>query len=147
MRGVYVGADHGGFRLKDIIVKELREQGWVVTDLSGDYDPEDDYPDVGFKVGEKVAKENVFGILICRSSSGICMVANKVKGIRAASCLSEEQARLAREHNDANIVCLSGDLVNEELNLKIVDVFLKTLFSSEERHIRRVQKIDRYEAT
>lgn len=147
MRQVYVGADHGGFRLKDVIVKELRGKGWMVSDFTGKYDPEDDYPDVGFKVGEKVARENAFGILICRSSAGICMVANKVKGVRAASCLTEVQARLTREHNDANILCLSGDLVSEELNLKIVDVFLETLFSSEERHIRRVQKISQYETT
>lgn len=147
MRQVYVGADHGGFKLKDAIVKELRRKGLVVTDFTDKYDPEDDYPDVGFKVGEKVARENAFGILICRSSAGICMVANKVKGIRATSCLTEEQARLTREHNDANILCLSGDLVSEELNLKIVEVFLETLFSSEERHIRRIQKISKYETT
>ncbi len=146
MRSVYVGADHGGFELKDVIVEELRKKGVSVIDLDGEYDPEDDYPDIGFKVAERVAKENAFGVLICRSSAGICMVANKVKGIRAASCLTEEQAKLTREHNDANIVCLSGDLVNIELNLKIVDVFLKTPFSNEERHMRRVQKIIKYES-
>jgi ribose 5-phosphate isomerase B len=94
-----------------------------------------------------VISERGRGILICGSAIGICIAANKVDGVRAAMCLDEKQAKLAREHNDANILCLAVDLVNEEKNLEIVKVFLNTLFSSEERHIRRIQIIKKYENT
>jgi ribose 5-phosphate isomerase B len=147
MREVYIGADHGGFKLKDKIALELREKGWTVTDLTGNYDPDDDYPDIGIKVAEKIVKENALGILICRSGAGVCVAANKVLGARAAMAINLKQSRKIREDDDINILCLSADYVSEEDNLEMIDEFLKTLFMTEERFIRRILKIKKYEAT
>lgn len=145
MRRIYIGADHGGFDLRDKIMEKLRNEGFQVTDLSGKYNPEDDYPDIGFKVGEKVVKENVLGILICRSGAGVCIAANKVDGVRAAMAISPKQARKGVEDDNVNILCLSADHVNEEENMEIIDGFLGAVFASEERFIRRINKIKNYE--
>ena len=145
MRRIYIGADHGGVELRDKVIEKLRDEGYQVTDLSGKYNPEDDYPDVGIKVGEKVAKENVLGILICRSGAGVCIAANKVDGVRAAMAISPKQARKGVEDDDVNILCLSADHVNEEGNMEIIDGFLGAVFASEERFIRRINKIKAYE--
>lgn len=145
MRQVYIGADHGGFKLKDKIISELREEGWLVTDLSGGYDPEDDYPDIAFKLAKTVVKENAIGILICRSGAGVSVAANKVKGARAAMAINIKQARKSREDDDINILCLSADYINDDDNIEIVKEFLKAIFMTEERFIRRLQKIKKYE--
>lgn len=145
MRQVYIGADHGGIKLKDKLILDLREEGWVITDLSGAYDPEDDYPDVAFKLAEKVVKENALGILICRSAAGVCVAANKIKGSRAAMAINLRQARKMKEDDDINILCLSADYVNDDENIEITKEFLKTIFMSEERFIRRILKIKKYE--
>ena len=145
MRQVYIGADHGGFKLKDKIISELREDEWLVTDLSGSYDPEDDYPDIAFKLAEKVVKENAIGILICRSGAGVSVAANKVKGVRAAMAVNTKQARKSREDDDINIICLSADYVDDEENIEITKEFLKAIFMADERFIRRLQKIKKYE--
>lgn len=146
MTTVYIGADHRGFKLKEIIKENMRSLGYQITDLGGQkYDEEDDYTDIGIKVAEKVAFDNGLGVLICGSGVGICIAANKVNGVRAALCTSEKQARLAREDDNANILCLSSDLVDEDTNLNILNTFLETVFSSEERHIRRIRKINEYE--
>lgn len=145
MRQVYIGADHGGFKLKDKIISELREDEWLVTDLSGSYDPEDDYPDIAFKLAEKVVKENAIGILICRSGAGVSVAANKVKGARAAMAVNTKQARKSREDDDINIICLSADYVDDEENIEITKEFLKAIFMADERFIRRLQKIKKYE--
>ncbi len=145
MRQVYIGADHGGFKLKDKLILELRKDDWLVTDLSGKYDPEDDYPDIAFKVSEKVVKENAIGILICRSGAGICTAANKVKGSRAAMAVNARQARKSREDDDINILCLSADYVSDDENIEITKGFLEAMFMAEERFIRRLQKIKKYE--
>jgi ribose 5-phosphate isomerase B len=148
MNAIFIGADHRGFKLKEIIKESLRDLGYQVTDLgSANYDKEDDYADIALNVGEKVAFENAKGILICRSGVGVCVVANKVKGIRASLCTSEKMARLAREDDDANVLCLSAELVDEETNKLIAETFLETVFSSEERFIRRINKIKKYETT
>ena len=148
MNTIFIGADHRGFKLKEIIKESLRDLGYQVTDLgSAKYDEEDDYTDIGINLAEKVAFNNTKGILICGSGVGVCVAANKVKGIRAALCTSEKQARLARVDDDANILCLSSELVDEESNEKISKVFIETVFSSEERHIRRINKIKKYETT
>jgi ribose 5-phosphate isomerase B len=148
MRQVFLGADHRGYYLKEKIKKELRELGWSVTDLGNQkYDTDDDYTDISIELAEKVVRNKALGILICGSGVGVCIAANKVIGARAATVLNKEQARKAREDDDANILCLSADWVNEKLNLKIVKEFLETVFSSEERHIRRILKIKKYETT
>jgi ribose 5-phosphate isomerase B len=145
MRKIYVGADHGGVDLRDKVMEKLRDEGYLVTDLSGKYDPEDDYPDIGFKVGEKIVKENVLGILICRSGAGVCIAANKVDGVRAAMAISPKQARKGVEDDNVNILCLSADHVSEEENMEIINGFLGATFASEERFIRRINKIKAYE--
>jgi len=145
MRQVYIGADHGGFKLKDKIILELREEGWLITDLSGKYDPEDDYPDIAFKLAETVVKENALGILICRSAAGVSVAANKVKGSRAAMAVNVRQARKSREDDDINIICLSADYIDDDENIEITKGFLDAIFMADERFIRRLQKIKKYE--
>jgi ribose 5-phosphate isomerase B len=148
MRQVFLGADHRGYQLKEKIKRELREMEWSVIDLGNQkYDVEDDYADVSIELAEKVVQNKALGILICGSGIGVCIAANKVIGARAATVLNKQQARKAREDDDANILCLSADWVDEKLNLKIVKEFLETVFSSEERHIRRILKIKKYETT
>ena len=146
MSVIYVGSDHRGLNLKNKVVEFLREQEYKAKDLGAiKYNEEDDYSDVAIKLAEIVVKENTKGILICGSGVGVCISANKVDGARAALCTSEKQARLARTDDDANILCLSTDLVDEETNFKIVETFLETVFASEERFIRRINKIKKYE--
>lgn len=144
---IYIGADHGGYNLKEKIKKFLDEWGYDVRDVGNkEYDKDDDYVDFALILAENVTREKTKGILICRSGGGMCMAANKVRGIRAVSCGTEKQAVMGREDNNANVLCLSADLISEEENEKIVKVFLETVFSSEERHIRRINKISDYES-
>jgi len=146
MRQIFLGADHRGYQLKEKIKKELREMEWSVTDLGNqEYDMDDDYTDVSIELAEKVVQNKALGILICGSGVGVCIAANKVIGARAATVLNKQQARKAREDDDANILCLSADWVDEKLNLKIVKEFLEAVFSSDERYIRRILKIKKYE--
>ncbi len=147
MKQVYIGSDHGGFRLKDKLIEELRQDDWIVTDLSTKYNPDDDYPDIAFSLGEKVILEKAMGILICRSGVGVCIAANKVKGVRAAMAINLKQTRKSREDDDANIICLSADYLSDEENIEIVKEFLNSVFFSEERFIRRIKKIKKYETT
>ena len=143
---IYIGADHRGFRLKEEISKWLETQHYEFRDLGAiKYDKDDDYPDITFKVAETVAIEGAKGILICGSGAGASIAANKVKGIRAGLCTSEKQAKAARNDDDINILCLTSDSVSVEENLKTVAVFLATTFGSEERYIRRINKIKKYE--
>jgi len=146
MSVVYIGADHKGYKLKKEIKEILGDLGHNCLDLgSKEYDREDDYTDIAVLLAEKVVQERARGILICGSGIGVCVAANKVKGARAALITNEKQARLAREDDDANILCLSADTVSDEANIQIVQIFLKTDFSSEEKHIRRIKKIKDYE--
>lgn len=145
MKVVYLGADHRGFRLKDKIALELREKGWTVTDLTTKYDPDDDYPDISIKLGEKIAQEKALGILVCGSGAGVTVTANKVFGVRAAMAMDKKQARKIREDDDINVLCLSADFLDDEYNLDIAFEFLETVFMTEERFIRRLNKIKKYE--
>lgn len=146
---IYLGADHGGFELKEKIKEWLVEQKYEVEDCGAfAYDAEDDYPDFTFPVAQKVAADATGkdrGILICRSSGGVIIAANKVKGIRAVSVLDELSAQHACEHNNANIIGLSGDWSSEEQAKAATLAFLTTPFSGAERHARRLQKIADYE--
>lgn len=143
---IYIGADHRGFRLKEEINKWMEAEHYEFRDLGAtEYDKEDDYPDISIKLSEIIAIEGARGILVCGSGAGASVAANKVKGVRAGLCTSEKQAKAARNDDDINVLCLSADSVSVEDNLKIVSVFLATLFSSEERHIRRINKIKDYE--
>jgi len=144
---IYIAADHRGFRLKEEIKKWLETELYEFRDLGAtEYNREDDYPKIAFELGETVVKENARGILICGSGAGASIAANKVKGVRAGLCTSIKQASAAKNDDNINILCLSADWVSQEDNIKITETFLKTLFSSEERHIRRINQIKDYEA-
>lgn len=143
---IYIAADHRGFRLKEELKKWLETELYEFRDLgAAEYNREDDYPEIAFKLGETVIKENARGILICGSGSGASIAANKVVGIRAGLCTSVKQASAAKSDDNINILCLSADWVSQEDNLKITETFLKTLFSTEERHLRRINQIKDYE--
>jgi len=148
METVVIGADHRGFKLKEFLKEELRENDFNIVDMGNvKYEKDDDYVEIGLEVAERVALKKIRGILICGSGIGMSIIANKVKGIRAALVMNEKQARVAREHDDANILCLSADFINEEDNLEISKIFLNSLFSSEERYLKRVKLIKDYERT
>ena len=144
---IYLGSDHAGHELKLEIAGYLADLKLDFRDLGNVInDPDDDYPDFAFAVAEAVAKENdAFGILACGSAQGVCMAANKVKGVRAAPVTTAKEARLTREHNAANVLCLSGWNTGIEEAKPIIDAFLSTEFTAEERHVRRLTKISEYE--
>ena len=145
---IYVGADHRGLNFKNKVVEFLRDKEYKVKDLGPTkYNQDDDYSDMAIKLAETVVKENTNGILICGSGVGVCVAANKVDGARAGLATSEKQARLAKTDDDINILCLSADLIDEETNFQIIETFLDTVFASEERFIRRINKIKKYEKT
>lgn len=146
MKKIYLGADHAGFKLKEGIKKYLLKLEYKVFDEGAlNFDKTDDYPDFAKKVSKKVAKTKEQGILICGSSQGVCIAANKFKGIRAVSVLDIKDAKLTREHNDANVLCLSGRKLSLEKAIKIVIIWLKTEFGKEIRHTRRLKKIAKLE--
>ena len=138
-----VGSDHGGFELKKTICTHLEQRGLEYKDF-GTYTNEScDYPEYGRAVAEAVASgECDRGILICSTGIGISITANKVPGIRAALCGDCFSAEATRLHNDANVLALGAKVTGEGLAIKIVDIFLDTPFSNEERHIRRIKKIE-----
>lgn len=146
MQVVYIGADHRGFEDKEKTKEYLKSEGYQVRDVGAfEYDQKDDYPDFAIKLGEAVVREKVRGILFCRSGVGVCVAANKVRGVRAALVATERQASKAREDDDVNVLCLAADMVNIDEDKKIIDAFLKTQFSPEERFVRRINKIKEYE--
>lgn len=138
---VVLGSDHGGFELKELIKAHLTKKGYSVTDIGADSMDSVDYPDFGERAGKMVAAgEADRGIIICGTGIGISMAANKVKGIRCALCTNEYMARMARQHNDANMLSLGGRVVGTGLALDIVDVWMNTEFDGG-RHGIRVNKI------
>lgn len=142
---IYLGADHAGFKLKEQIKKYLNKKGYKVFDEGAlKFDKKDDYPDYAARVVKKIKDENR-GVLVCGSSQGVCIAANKFKGIRAVAVSNVRDAKLTREHNDANVLCLSGWSLKLEQAKKILDAWLETKFSEEERHVRRLKKIKSYE--
>ena len=138
-----IGSDHGGFELKEKVKKHLEERGLEYKDF-GTYSADScDYPVYGRAVAKAVASgECDRGILICGTGIGISITANKVKGIRAALCSDCFSAQATREHNDANILAMGARVLGDGLALKIVDTFLDTPFSGDERHIRRISMIE-----
>lgn len=138
-----VGSDHAGFELKQALVAHLAPGSFAVEDL-GTHSPESaDYPDFASAVGRAVADGRAdFGILVCGTGIGVSIAANKVPGVRAALCSSEETARLARGHNDANVLCLGGRVLTPDMARRVVDAFLATPFESGTRHERRVARIE-----
>lgn len=139
---IAIGCDHGGFELKEAVIGYLKENKIEYRDF-GCYGKEScDYPEFGKAVAEAVASgECGRGVLICTTGIGISMVANKVKGIRCAVCSDVVSARLTRGHNDANVLALGAGIVGANLALGIVEAFLNTPFSEEEKHRRRIAAI------
>ena len=140
---VAIGADHGAFDRKAEVIKHLTENGHKVKDF-GTYTPEScDYPEIGRSVAKAVASgEYDRGIVLCTTGIGISITANKVKGIRCALCSDVTSARLTREHNDANMLAFGAGIVGPNLSMDIVDTFMNTEFSNEEKHVRRISKIE-----
>lgn len=139
---IAIGADHGGFRLKEEIIKHLKGLNISFEDF-GTYDEEScHYPIIAKKIAQKVvSKEFDKGILICGTGIGVSIVANKIKGIRAALCSETFSAKASREHNDANILCLGQRVIGEGLALEIVDTWLNSNFAGG-RHKTRVDMVE-----
>jgi ribose 5-phosphate isomerase B len=144
---IAVGADHGGYPLNERVIEELRDAGHELIDFgTHDGSVPGDYPDYARLVGETVQNGGAeIGILICGSGVGAAVAANKLNGIRAASCGDTYSGRQSREHDDCNILCLGARVVGVELALEIVGAFVGARFSGEERHRRRLAKIEAME--
>jgi ribose 5-phosphate isomerase B len=153
---IYLGSDHGGFKLKESIIGylkggelmgryEIEDLGCYEADLEAKFSgrKQIDYPEYAHRVAHEVrAMSDSMGILVCGTGLGMSMAANRTKGVRAAVCHDEYTARMAREHNYANVLCLGERVVDMETGLRIVGIFLETDFSKERRHTRRVLMID-----
>jgi ribose 5-phosphate isomerase B len=141
---IAVGSDHRGYRVRQIIMKLLKEEGYQYKDFGAPDEQPIDYPDVARVVGEEIARGAADkGILVCGTGIGVCIAANKVKGIRAAMCYDTFCAMRSRQHNDANVLCLPGDVAGIPIE-EIVKTFLQTGFEGG-RHQRRVDKITQLE--
>lgn len=139
---IQIGSDHAGFELKGKVIEFLNNAGFTVKDFGCFNTDSMDYPDVAHPVAEAVTNEsNSLGILICGSGNGVCLTANKHKGIRAALCWLPELGALARQHNNANVLCLPARFVSTELALEIVSAYLNAEFEGG-RHQNRVNKVD-----
>lgn len=145
---IFIGADHGGYYLKEKIEIHLVKAGHDVEDV-GDrvLDPKDDYPQFAFAAATKVLgseSDDPRAILICKGGQGVAIAANRVRGIRAVVIADVEEAKMARNDNDSNILCLPARTLeeNEALTYDIVDTWLKTPFSGAERHVRRLREIE-----
>ena len=137
---VAIGADHAGFALKEVIRKHFTTVEFI--DVGTDSEASVDYPDYAAKVARKVASgEAETGVLVCGTGVGMSMAANRIPGVRAAACSESYTARLTRDHNDANVLCIGSRVVGEGVAIDIVAAWLETGFSGGERHVRRLNKI------
>lgn len=139
---IFVGSDHAGYELKEVLQQHMKVGGHEVLDL-GTFNGEEkvDYPDLAREVAEKVREnKGSYGVLVCGTGIGISIAANKFKGIRAANVHDVNEATLARQHNDANIVAVGGRTMDKELAKQVIDAFLKTPFDGG-RHVARIEKI------
>jgi len=146
IKPIYIASDHAGFTLKEYLKCFLLEHGYEVQDLGAKTcDPKDDYPAYAFALAKKVAasKGAKKGILLCGSGQGVCMVANRVKGVRAALAWDEKSAQLSRSDDDANVLCLAGRLTTPTMARRIVSHWLTTKFSGLARHKRRIKAIEK----
>lgn len=143
MNRIAIASDHAGYRLKEVLKAHLEEHGYVVSDFGTDSEVAVDYPDYIRPAARSVAEgRSDLGIVLGGSGNGEAMVANKIRGIRCAVCWSEKSARLAKEHNDANMISIGARLVSEKRALGIVDMWLQASFAGG-RHARRIAKIER----
>lgn len=145
---IAIACDHGGFPLKDEIAELVRSLGHEVADLGAhQFDPHDDYPDFARYVGQAIQhRQAQRGILICGSGVGSCVAANKLKGVRAGLCHDTYSAAQCVEHDDVNVLCLGGRVVGAALARELVRAFVSAEFSAEERHARRLEKVQAIES-
>ena len=142
---IAIGSDHRGLTVKQRVVALLQQMGHEVTDVGPANPGSVDYPDFAFDVGRAVGDKRADrGVLICGTGIGMCIAANKVHGVRAAPCHDSITAELSRRHNDSNVLCLSADLLGDDLIGRMVRIWLETEFEAG-RHARRVDKITRFE--
>ena len=146
---IHLGCDHAGFELKEKVAIHLKNKGHEVIDHGAKkFDALDDYPVFCFLAAQAAAKDpSSLAIVIGGSGNGEQISANKIKGVRAALAWSAETAKLAREHNNANVLGLGGRMHSESESLAIIDAFIDTVFSNEERHVRRINQISGYETS
>jgi len=143
---IYLGADHGGFSFKEKIKEYLKELKVEYEDLGNlKFEPNDDFVDYAVLVAKKVMETNGKGILICTNGEGMCVVANKIKGIRAVSPSTKKTALRSREDLDANVLCLGEHVLSFRDAKKIIKIWLETDFFNAERYIRRINKIKKLE--
>ena len=139
---IWIGCDHAGYPMKLEVLAMLQEQGYTVEDMGCD-GSRADYPEIAAAVGKEVAANpEDKGILICGTGIGMSIAANKIRGVRAALCADHFSAKYTRLHNDANMLAMGAGIVGENLALEIVETFLNTPFSGEERHSRRISLIE-----
>ena len=144
---IAIAADHAGFALKEKLKQRLAAQGHVLVDSGTDSTESCDYPDFARPVAGQVARKQVDrGILVCSTGIGMAIAANKISGVRAAPAQSEDEVRLTREHNDANVLTLGARYLDEEQAARLVEIFLDTQFQGG-RHARRLSKIEQLEQT
>jgi len=153
---IHLGADHAGFALKEAVKKAL-EHNYKITDHGAhEYNRDDDYPDYAQAVGTAISGRQAFGILFCGTAEGICIAANKIRGVRAVVATNTRIAKIARRHNNANILCLPGGEMRTKVSsigmskkdaLTVIRAFLSTPFSDAPRHKRRIRKIKKLEQT
>jgi ribose 5-phosphate isomerase B len=141
---IFIGADHGGFELKNNLIKYLRAKGHTVEDLGNTVlDPVDDFPDFAKKVAIAVLNDpNSIGILTCRTADGMAITANRFKGIRCSIGLSVPQVARSRSDDRTNILAVSGDFLDFETVKEMVEVFMTTEFKTDPKYLRRIKKID-----
>lgn len=142
---IFIGADHNGYQLKELLKKYLQNQGYEVVDRGDDHlDPKDDFPMYAARVATAVlANKNSTGILLCGSGQGVCMAANRYKGIRASLVWDRDEAYFSRNDDDANVLCLPARKLSFEQAIDLVDEWLRTPFAGAPRFQRRIQQLDK----
>ena len=148
IKEIFIGSDHNGFDLKERLIKYLQQRGYKVNDVSNrTLDPDDDFPEFAAKAVNKVLdNDNSIAILLCGGGQGMCMAANRFKGIRASVLWDSHEAKMTRNDNDANVCCLPARIVSKDDQLwkEIVDTFIDTPFAGASRFIRRNNQIDNF---
>jgi ribose 5-phosphate isomerase B len=143
---IALAADHAGFALKELLRDHLRDRGYEVDDFGAFSEDSTDYPDYAAEVARRVTRGQADrGVLVCSTGVGMSIAANKINGARAAVGSSEEEVRLTREHNDANVLCLGAKFTPFQEAARFIQVFMDTPFSAGSRHVRRIQKISELE--